>query len=71
MKYDPCEKLQFLPYFVYTKTQSFFFHFSFHAILFFSLNECPGLCQHRPGHPLGEKIKQHEMKNGKSNLGFL
>ena len=33
-------------------------------------NECPCLCRHRPGHSLGEKIKQHEMKNGNSNFEF-
>ena len=64
------EMLQNLPYFIYTKTQSCFFHFSFHATLFFSLMNAPGLCRHRPGHSLGEKIKLHEMKNGKSNFGF-
>ena len=36
------ETLQNLPHFVYTKTQSFFFHFSFRATLVFS-KECPGL----------------------------
>ena len=25
-------------------------------------NECPGLCQNRPGHSLGKNIKLHEMK---------
>ena len=25
-------------------------------------NECPGLCQQRPGHSLGKNIKLHEMK---------
>ena len=28
------------------------------------------ICRHRPGHSLGGKIKEHEMKNGKSNFGF-
>ena len=32
----------------------FVFHF---MLLYFSPNECPGLCWHRPGHLLGEKIK--------------
>ena len=36
------EMLQNLTYFIYTKTQSCFFHFSFRATLFFP-NECPGL----------------------------
>ena len=31
-------------------------HFSILHTLFFP-NECPGLCQHRPGHSLGEKNK--------------
>ena len=29
-------------------------------------NECPDLCQHRPGHSLGKNIKLHEMTNGKN-----
>ena len=29
-----------MPYFIYTETKSCFFHFSFHATLFFSPNEC-------------------------------
>ena len=33
----PSEMLQNLPYFIYTKTQSWFFHFSFCATLIFSL----------------------------------
>ena len=38
----PSEMLQSLPYFIYTKTQSFFFHFSFCTSYFiFSPNECP------------------------------
>ena len=35
--------------------------FSFHATLIFSLNECPGLCLHRPGHSLGEKVPNYYM----------
>ena len=38
----PSETLQNLPYFIYMKTQSCFFHFSFHVTLFFSPYECPG-----------------------------
>ena len=34
-------------------------------------NECPGLCQHRPGHLLVKKIKLVEMKNEKNYTGFL
>ena len=33
----PSEMLQNLPYFIYTKTQSCFVHFSFRATLFFPL----------------------------------
>ena len=33
-------------------------------------NECPGLCQHRPGHSLGKNVKLHEMKKEKATLGF-
>ena len=47
-----------------------FFHFSFHAILFYFHNECPGLCRHRPGHSLGKNLKLHEMKNEKNYMGF-
>ena len=43
---------------------------SFSCYFIFSPNECPGLCQHRPGHSLGGKIKQHEMKNEKELHGF-
>ena len=53
-----------LPYFIDTKTQSCFFHFSFCATFF------PNECCHRPGHSLGKKIKQHEMKNEKNYMGF-
>ncbi len=48
-----------------------FFPFSFCATLFFLLIECPGLCCHRPGHSLGEKITLHEMKNENNYMGFL
>ena len=38
------ETLYNLPYFIYTKTQSCFFHVSFHAMYFiFSPYECPDL----------------------------
>ena len=43
--------LQNLPYFWNTKTHVVFFVFHF-VLLYFFPNECPGLCQHRPGHPL-------------------
>ena len=34
-------------------------------------NECPGLCQHKPGYSLGKNIKLHEMKNETNFVGFL
>ena len=40
-----------LPYFWNTKTHIVFFIFHF-VLLYFSPNECPGLCRHRPGHSL-------------------
>ena len=63
------EMLQNFPYFWNTKTHSFFSFFISCYFIFFP-NECPGLCQHRPGHSLGEKIKLHEMKNEKNYMGF-
>ena len=44
------EILQNLPYFIYMKTQSCFFHF---ILLYFFPNECPGQDQGR--HSLGKK----------------
>ena len=41
--------IQNLPYFWNTKTHVVFFVFHF-VLLYFFLNECPGLCRHRPGH---------------------
>ena len=52
------------------KNPCIFFHFSFHATLFFPPNKCPSLCQHRPGHSLGEIIKLHDMKDEKIYMGF-
>ena len=47
----PAKMLQNLPCFIYTKTQSCFFHFSFHATLLFSqMNALVYVCWHRPGH---------------------
>ena len=66
----PSQTLQSLPYFWNTKSHVDF-HFSFHATLFFFPNECPGLCQHRPGHSLGKNIRLPEMKNEKNYMGFL
>ena len=34
-------------------------------LVYFFPNKCPGLCEHRPGHSLGKKIKLHGMKNEK------
>ena len=45
-----------------------FFRFSFRATIFFFPTECAGLCRHRPGHSLGEKIKKHDMK--KKRMSF-
>ena len=42
--------------------------FTFFISCYFTL--FPNECRHRPGHSLGEKIKLHKMKNGKSNFGF-
>ena len=64
----PSKTLQNLLYFIHTKTQSCFFHFSFRATLFFPLMNALCLCRNRPRHSLGEKIKLHEMK--KATLGF-
>ena len=46
------------------------FPFFISCYFIFPPNKCPGLCRHRPEHSLWEKIKQYEMKNGKSNFGF-
>ena len=63
--------LQNLLYFMYKKTHVVVF-FIFHFIQLWVLpNECPGLCQHRPGHSLGKNIKLHKMKNEKSTWVFL
>ena len=44
-------------------------HFSFRATLYFYLmNALPGLCQHRPGHSLGEKLKYHERKKERKTV---
>ena len=42
--------------------------FSFFLLLYFFSNVCLGLCQHRQGHSLGEKIKLYKLKN--ATLGF-
>ena len=52
----PSERLQNLPYFWNTKTHVVF-SFFISCYFIFPPNECPGLCWHRPGHSLGEKIK--------------
>ena len=64
------EMLENLLYFMYKKTHVVFFVFHFVQLYFFPY-ECPGLCQHRPGHSLGENIKLHKMKNEKNYMGFL
>ena len=51
----PSETLQnYILYIRKSKVAFSIFHF---VVLYFSPNECPGLCQHRTGHSLGEKIK--------------
>ena len=47
--------LQNLSYFWNTKTHAVFIIFFISCYFIFSPNECPGLCQHRPGHSLGKK----------------
>ena len=56
--------------FYHKKTRIVVFNFYFVQLYFSPMNVRPGLCQHRPGHSLGKKIKSHKMKNGKSNFGF-
>ena len=66
--------LQNLPYFWNTKTHiamHSLFHFSFRATLFFSPNECPGLCRHRPGHSLGKNKVARNEKQKKTTLVFI
>ena len=64
------ETLQNFLYLYEKKTEvvfSFFVSSNFH----FSLYECPGLCQDRPGHSLGGKWKLLKMKNKRNYLIFL
>ena len=63
--------IQNLLYFMYLKTHVFFFSFFISCNLKFLPYECPGPCQHRPGHSLGKKVKLHKMKNEKNYMGFL
>ena len=56
----PDETLQNLPYFIYTKTQSCFFHF---VLLYFPPNECPVLFRLRPDNSLGKKVKKKWIKH--------
>ena len=49
------------------KNPKLLFPFFIWCNFMFLPNECPD----RPGHSLGKNIKLHEMKNGKSNFGFL
>ena len=57
-----------MTYFWNTKTHVVFFFVVHFMLLYFSPNECPGLCQHRPGHSLGKKNKVAQ--NEKSYVGF-
>ena len=66
----PSQTLQSLPYFWNTKSHVDF-HFSFHATLFFSPNKCPGLCGHRPRHPLGKKWSSTKWKTKKTTWVFI
>ena len=68
-----CSEMRNLRYFIYMKTQSCFFHFSFHTTLFVSLMNALVYVdnRHRPGHSLGKQIKQYKMKNEKDHFGFL
>ena len=55
---------------MYKKTHVVFWFFISCNFIFLP-NECPGLCQHRPGHSSGKNIKLYEMKNEKNYVGFL
>ena len=68
----PSEMPQNLPYFIHTKIQiKLLFPFFISCNFIFFPNDCPGLCQHRPGNSLRKKIKLYEMKNKKYYVGFL
>ena len=49
---------KFAIFYIYENPKLFFIS----CYIIYSLNECPGLCWHRPGHSLGGKIQLHEMK---------
>ena len=51
------EKLQDLPYFWNTKTHVVILFFFISCCFILLPYECPGLCWHRPGHSLWERIK--------------
>ena len=55
---------------MYKKIHVVFLFFILRNFIFL-YNECPGLCEHRPGHSLGKNIKLQEMKNEKNYVDFL
>ena len=61
--------LKFAIFYIYENPNLLFSFFNSSYFIYFP-NECPGLCQHRPGHSLGENSKLHKMKNGKKLHGF-
>ena len=61
---------KFAIFYMYENSNLLFLFF-IPCYLIFSPNECPDLCRHRPGHSLGEEIKQYKMKNIKKCMGFL
>ena len=60
----PSKILQNLPYFYHKKIPVVFVFIFLSSNFIFPPNECPRLCQYRPGHSLGGK-KLREMKNKK------
>ena len=47
---------KFAIFYIYENPKLLFPFFNSCYVIFLP-NECPGLCQHRPGHSLGKKIK--------------
>ena len=61
--------LQNLLYFYDKKTHVVFFVLHFEQLLYYP-NECPGLCQHRPGHSLVKKMKVARNEKRKKQRRF-